>query len=140
MVGPVGNNLRLNRGQIAQIVGKSPRAVKQFESLFRQNLGESPSYGWRRIETPDDAVVLAGDYLLLVDATLAAIDIALPPAASAEGRELFAKLIDASGNGVTLTADGTETIDGAASLNFTGQWEGRAILSDGTQWLITAVV
>lgn len=134
MVAPTGNNLRLTRKEIEDVVGKSPRAVKQFESLFRGFNGASPTYTARSVDA--NTGIEDGDFLFDVDASAGAVSIQLPSASAAEGRELVGKLVDASGNGFTFLPDGADLIDGAASLSITTQWGFVGILSNGTAWRV----
>ena len=59
--------------------------------------------------------------LLICDATGGAITVNLPPVSYKDGHVLVFKRINA-GAGVTIAADGTETIDGAASISLAAQW------------------
>lgn len=81
------------------------------------------------------AAVVATDYLILVDATAAAVTVTLP-AAAPSGRQLCVKKIDASANAVTIARAGTATIDGATSKAVTPQYASLTVMSDGTSWWI----
>lgn len=59
--------------------------------------------------------------IIVCDATAGAITINLPPVSYKDGHVLVFKRVNA-GNAVTITADGTETIDGAASISLAAQW------------------
>jgi hypothetical protein len=72
----------------------------------------------------------------LCDATSAAFTVTLPKAALHPRRDLIVKKIDASGNAVTVEGDGAETIDGAANVALSGQWDFVQVISDGTSWSI----
>lgn len=78
--------------------------------------------------------ITSNDYLVLVNATAGAVTLNLPAAASSAGRVLNIKLIDASGNGVTLDGSASETIDGATTLAWTTQYQAYTIACDGTGW------
>lgn len=69
---------------------------------------------------------------LLVNATGGAVTATLPPADLSAGLRITVKKIDASGNAVTVAS--ADTIDGAASLNITTQWQARTLESDGAAW------
>ena len=58
------------------------------------------------------------DDILFVDTTGGSIAVTLPPAASTPGKEFFVKKV-AAANTLTLTAAGSNTIDGAATLAWT---------------------
>jgi hypothetical protein len=72
----------------------------------------------------------------LANATGGAITMNLPAAASATGLIFNIKKIDASANAVTVDPSGAETIDGAATLALTAQWQSTKIQSNGTAWFV----
>ena len=82
------------------------------------------------------AAAAADDYMLLCDATSAAITVTLPAAASNAGRVILVKKIDVSANAVTIDGAGAETIDGAATQSTTTQWTSFSVQCDGTGWFI----
>lgn len=77
---------------------------------------------------------LAGDDVILVDATSGAVTLTLPPAAAAQ--EMGIKKIDVSGNAVTVDGDSAETIDGSTTVVLPSQYDAIRIASDGTTWWI----
>ena len=82
--------------------------------------------------------VLGNDYIVLVDATSAAVTLDLPAAADNTGAIVVVKKIDSSVNTVTVEANASETIDGAANKALTTQYESITIVCDGTEWWIIA--
>jgi hypothetical protein len=68
------------------------------------------------------------------DATSAAFAATLPPAATVPGRVYVFKKIDSSGNAVTVTGNGAETIDGSNTVALSTQWAKVMIVSNGTSW------
>lgn len=78
------------------------------------------------------------DDTILASAASAAFAVTLPAAASVKsGREFSLKKMDNSANAVTLTTNGTDTIEGAVSVALTTQYSYRTVRSDGvSQWLI----
>lgn len=79
--------------------------------------------------TPGNCVVVTSNYTVLVDdwlievaASGGPVTITLPPWESG----LFFKIVktDTSGHGVTIAANGTETINGASTFVLTTQWDG----------------
>jgi len=76
----------------------------------------------------------AADYTILVDATAGPVTITLPAASSSTGLIFYIKLIDSSGNGVTVDGNGSETIDGAATLAWTTQYQSYAFQCNGSAW------
>jgi hypothetical protein len=86
--------------------------------------------------TVSAAYTLEADYdVIPADTTGAAFTITLPKAALHKGRLVFVKRINAGANNLTVDGDGAETIDGAASVTLTAQWEVKRLTSDGTNWL-----
>lgn len=73
--------------------------------------------------------------LVLVNTTSGSVTVTLPPAANCKGRIYqFKKTVAA--NTVTLDPDGSETIDGAATLAWTTQYQSYTLCSDGSGWHI----
>lgn len=77
---------------------------------------------------------------VVADATNGAITVNLPPAADWVGLEIIVKKLDTAANNVTVSPDGTETIDGASSYDLVNQWDTVTLYSDGTQILVIAAV
>lgn len=73
-----------------------------------------------------------------VSASGGAVTANLPTAVGCAGKEFFVKKTDSSANTVTLDPNGSETINGAATLALSTQHEGVSIESDGTNWFITS--
>lgn len=81
--------------------------------------------------------VVAGDYLLLGDATSAGFDMDLPAAANCVGCIFVIKKVDSTGNAVSIDPNGTELIDGSStSVTISTQWASKVIQSNGTSWFI----
>ncbi|MCW2405035.1 hypothetical protein M2336_001664 [Sphingobium sp. B1D7B] len=81
-----------------------------------------------------NAPVADTDYLVQVDATSGPVVISLPTASP--GRQMVIKKIDASGNVVTVEADGADLIDGAASLSISTQWQSYTLMGVSGGWAI----
>jgi len=79
----------------------------------------------------------AQDGVLYVDATAGAATVNLPLAASVPAGTRFAvKKSDASGNAVTLTRAGADTIDGGTTVALAAQFNSVVVVGNGvTQWL-----
>lgn len=82
----------------------------------------------------------ATDWLVTFDATSGNLVATLPAVAAAAGQILTVKKIDASGNTVTVTPAGAETIDGSATKVISAQWGSYQIQSTGSAWLILAKI
>lgn len=77
------------------------------------------------------------DKLISVDATSGAATITLLAAATAgDGFMLAVKKIDSSGNAVIIDGNSSETIDGAATLSLSNQYEVALLISNGTSWSV----
>jgi hypothetical protein len=70
------------------------------------------------------------DETILVNAASGAVAVTLISAANTPNRYLVKK-IDSSANNVTVTAAGTDTIDGAATKVLSTQWQSVDLVSDG---------
>ncbi len=84
--------------------------------------------------------LLAGDDILLVTYTTtgAVTSLTLPSAQVVAGRTIVIK--DAGGNAntnnITIDTEGSETIDGSATLVINGDYESATLISDGSGWFI----
>lgn len=63
-----------------------------------------------------------------------AFAVTLPTASSQSGKLFIIKKTDSSGNAVTVTRAGSDTIDGATTYALTAQYQSVTIISDGTNW------
>ena len=102
----------------------------------------SPKFSGLSLKTITKAVAdspyaaAATDYTILCNAVGGAMVVSLP-AATGTGRILNIKKIDASAFAVTLTPNGAEKIDGAASYIITTQWLNITIQDGGAgTWYI----
>ena len=80
-----------------------------------------------------------GDDTIAADATSAAISGTLPSVAALnKGRHYRCVKTDSSANAVTITAAGSDTINGAATYALTAQWQGAELIGSGTngKWVI----
>lgn len=80
--------------------------------------------------------ITAADALVLVDTTSGAVTVTLPAAAVSTGKRFTVKKTNAGANNVTLDGDGSETIDGAATLAWNTQYAAYTVQSDGSVWWI----
>lgn len=76
-------------------------------------------------------------YFYPCDATSGNIVATLPAAASVYSKKYVVKKIDSSANTITVTASGSDTIDGAGTKVLSKQWDTCTIASDGvSNWYI----
>ncbi len=108
--------------------------MTQFEDIQARSV-----YVRTRTITATDTATTT-DAVLRADATLGAITVNLPTAASAYNTNFGVgiiysiKKIDASVNTVTVDANGAETIDGSATQVIAVQYTSITIQSNGTSW------
>ncbi|HUP79325.1 MAG TPA: hypothetical protein VM260_12310, partial [Pirellula sp.] len=76
------------------------------------------------------------DSVVSGDATAAAFSITLPTAVGVTGQIYIIKKIDSSVNVVTIATSSSQTIDGAATVFLSTQWQTTRVVSDGANWLI----
>ena len=86
------------------------------------SLGRTPVFTASRLVAAHTTVVDSDD-LLLVTTAGGAVTVTLPPAADYLGRRFTVKKTNAAGASVTLDGDGSETIDGAATLAWSTQYQ-----------------
>lgn len=83
-----------------------------------------------------DAILTVNDYTILMDASLGNRTVTLPNASTVTGIIYNIKKTDSSGNFVTITATGGQTIDGNGTFALTVQYQSITIQSDGSNWFI----
>jgi hypothetical protein len=91
--------------------------------------------GIRRLSASGSAA--QSDYLVLADATAAAMTVTLPPVASSARALIVVKKIDTSSHHVTVEGSGAETIDGAANVTIVHRYDSATFACDGAQWWLT---
>jgi hypothetical protein len=80
------------------------------------------------------------DDVILGNASGGAFNVTLPSAIGRQGRIFTVKKTDSSGNAVTISTTGGQTIDGAASVSLGAQFSSRMLMSDGANWLVLASI
>ena len=95
---------------------------------------------WPSRTTSANGTLASGDNLTLVDTSGGNVTLTLPSAASVLDEQFTIKKMDAA-NTVTITPDGSDTIDGAASLAWTTQYAAYTLQAvtlpgGGTGWVI----
>lgn len=84
----------------------------------------------------DDPYTAGEEVVIIADATLGAMQVRLPAAASVPNRTYIVKKVDSSGNAVTINPDGVETIDGVLTPTLNAQYDFIRVISTGTTWYI----
>lgn len=109
------------------------RDLEAIISLFSQRLSTALTVTTKTVVS-DYAISASQDFLLLVDASAANIDVSLPSASTAKNRYFIIKKVDATANTVTIA--GAEDIDGNPDEVLTSQYENISIISNGIQWYL----
>ena len=94
---------------------------------------------WTTVSKTSDyqSVEADRDKLIRADATSGAVTVTLVAAATAgDGFMLAIKKIDSSGNAVIIDGNASETIDGAATVTLSNQYEVAILICNGTSWNI----
>ncbi len=75
--------------------------------------------------------VAANIYYVRGDATAGGFTVTLPPALNNQGRKILLKKIDSSGNAVTVSKAGSDTIEGSNTVSLGSQWDKLHVISNG---------
>ena len=76
----------------------------------------------------------ASDSVILADAVGGGFTLTLPTAVGLSGHVFHIKKIDASANAVVIDGNGAETIDGAATVSISIQFQSYTMVSNGAAW------
>lgn len=128
-------------GMILKYDGRSNRIIfadlpkqKTVSSLSRGGGGSSSRFKLRTITASDS--IIPEDQIIHVDATSGNITITFYSAVGKRGLHHYIKRIDSSSNTVTLSLQGTETIEFELTDQLPNRGSGREIYSDGNNWFI----
>lgn len=99
----------------------------------RLHVDGSFAVGYRSVSA--NAVALASDAVISVDATAGAVTISLPTAVGITGRTYYIKKVDSSFNYVHVQGAIAQTIDGQNVQSLSIQYESMQIVSTGSGWL-----
>lgn len=124
---PIGSN-----GQVLQADSNQPSGLKwatpsagSGSSLLTVSTTKTSAY-----------TITTADQVVVADATSAAFTLLLPTAVGNGGKVFDIKRINAGTNAVTIDANGSQTIDGAATYVLQSQWEAVRIVSNNSNWLV----
>jgi hypothetical protein len=107
------------------------RELRRLGALVVTN-DDAPKSRQRSLDTSGSVQVT--DEVIIADATSASMSIVLPELSKARGRWLYVKKIDASANAVTIGGFDSETIDGAATLTTTTQYDSWTLFAGDSEW------
>ena len=94
-------------------------------------------WGARTITASTTATL--SDVVLLANTTAGNVAVTLPLASSATGKVYILKKVSSDANTASFARAGSDTIDGATSVGFTGYMQSVMLSCDGTGWYVTAV-
>jgi len=97
-------------------------------------VSDQENRGYNDIVTATEDYLASTQEVVLVDASGGAVAVTLPSPESAAS--VIVKKTDSSGNDVTISTPGSETIDGDSSRTLSAQYVSREIMSDGTNYFI----
>lgn len=110
-----------------------PEWIRRAAGTINELIGRLGSFGTSAAVTSSYSAA-DSDYLIMADAAGGAVTIALP--GNRLGKQYVIKKTDSSANVVTISAAGGETIDGAASLSITAQWQSYTIMGVAGGWAV----
>jgi hypothetical protein len=120
-------------------LGKDPIVMSEYVARELRRLGavvvtndDSPRSRQRTVAGA--SVVQVTDEVILANAVSASMSVVLPALAKARGRWLYVKKIDASANAVTIDGFDAETIDGAAAVTTTTQYDHFVLFAGDSEW------
>jgi hypothetical protein len=119
-IGGIPRALIGERGIVVKVAG-------QFQTV-RQN-----EFSTAAVSTTS---LLSSDAEIFVDASLGAVTLNLPAAATVKGRVYSIKKIDSTSNAVIVDPNGTEKVDGALTKSLVSQFAGTQIVSNGSNWFV----
>lgn len=79
---------------------------------------------------------LTNEYAILGNAIAGTVTLQLPSASTSSGKIYKIKKIDSSLNAITVSGDGTDTIDGQSSYSINYQYQAIDLVCDGSAWYI----
>jgi hypothetical protein len=106
---------------------------------FRQELSKGVKRDVNVVSKDGAYTMTVDDEIVLADATGGAFSVTLP-AVSGEAQDstFTVKRMNAGANAVTIATPGAETIDGAASLALSNQYDAATCATDGSNWVVVA--
>jgi len=117
--------MKIEGGKQGYVLGEERRDL-------RTPLKDDPRTAHSCVRVMKDASVGLASRTILVEALARDVSVMLP--GSEIGYPVTVKRLDGSANTVTIYPVGSATIDGAASLALTVQYQTVVLLSDGTNW------
>lgn len=108
-------------------LARTPTADFLWDGAQYMPLGGGGTAGHAIRKITASASVVTGDEAIWIDASGGNVTLTLPDATSGSVKYLVVKRLDSSSNTVTIAAASGQTIDGAASINLTMQYQTRIL-------------
>lgn len=116
---------------------RTSREWTNWATNIARTLGFRRLWTVRTITSADSPyTVQEADSVVLANATGGSITVVLPAADSMFEKRITVKKIDSSANSVTVDPAGAATIDGAATVSTTAQWEAWDFVTNNSNWFI----
>lgn len=96
----------------------------------------APEGGWTVTAVQTGAYTAAAGQLVRCDPSGGAFTVTLPTAVGISGRQIGIKNTTSDATTITIDADGSETIDGAASVDMSAGLASLTFASDGAGWMV----
>lgn len=122
-----------------------PSEVNDAERQDRSVLIKGEYYITTLVNTDSPATLTSASAIVLCNAASGTITVNLPAVATCSSTTVAKRYriikIDSSTNAITITPDGSETIEGNATYTLENQWDGVTLLAkSGAQWYIEGKV
>jgi hypothetical protein len=95
-----------------------------------------PGIGLYKVQLTADFTILPEHNTVEIDASGGAVAVTLPAVAACY-RDIVISKRDASGNAVTIDADGSETINGSTTFVLSSQYDAARLTPGDAEWLLT---
>jgi hypothetical protein len=94
---------------------------------------KSVAFGVKTVQNAD--FTLDDEWMVPIDTSGGAVNVTLPPAAGLPGRWYVLKKVTSDANGITITADGSDTVDGLSSQTVTSAYGLLSVVrTSATEW------
>lgn len=126
---PSGNSFSILAEYIGRELRRLGRAVVTYDDFERNSLTVGR-------ETSASYTVVPTDEVIAVSLSAVSVVCHLPPVTQYPGRRLFLKKLDAGAQTVSFDANGSETIDGAATVSLSVRYSTLQIVAGASEWHI----
>lgn len=121
---------------ITELLGTDSKSQSRVD--INANFANRHSFDITEIDDTDSPyTVLETDQFVIVDASAAAVTVALPASATFPNRSLVVVAKSVAGGNVTINPDGAETVNGASTKVLSAAYASSRITCDGSEWYAT---